>query len=110
MPVSRKKVKPLLRRNQKGPLPKCVENNQDVALYFAGPFQNAAGTEKCLLVSIDHYNGWPEANFLGKPFTEKVNAFLKELIARHAIWQIIRTDPATVFRSKEFEKFRQNDF
>ena len=30
-----------------------------------------------LLVSIDHFSGWPEAEFLSKPTTENMLEFLK---------------------------------
>ena len=46
-------VKLLLRQNQIGKVPQCVENNQEVAIDFAGQFQNSAETKNCLLVLID---------------------------------------------------------
>ena len=71
-----KNIKTLLSQNQVGELPECQENNQEIAIAFVGPFQNAAKV-KCLLVSIDHYSGWPESKFSGKPTTERVIEFLK---------------------------------
>ena len=82
-----------------------MEINQEIAIDFAGPFQNAPKAKQYLLVSIDHLTGWPEAKFLRKPITEKVIEFLKNNIARHGIPQNIRTDPATIFRSKRFKAF-----
>ena len=100
-----KNIKPLLRQKQVGKLPKCTEVNQEIAIDFAGPFQNARKVKKYLLVSIDHFTGWPEAELLPKPTTEKVLDFLKSYIAKHGIPKTIRTDPATTFRSKRFKEF-----
>ena len=99
-----KNIKTLLKQTQVGKLPECQENNQDIAIDFAGPFQNAAKA-KYLLVSIDHSSGWPESKFLGKPTTERAIEFLKNYIARHGVPQIIRSDPATIFKSKRFKEF-----
>ena len=79
--------------------------NQEIAIDFAGPFQNAIGAGKYLLVSIDHYTGWPGAKFLRKPNTEKVLEFLQKYITRHGIPKTIRTDPATIFRDTKFKEF-----
>ena len=65
-----KNIKPLLRQTQIGKLPKRTEINQAIVIDFAGLFQNAKGAKKYLLVSVDHYSGWPEAKFLRKPNTE----------------------------------------
>ena len=88
-------------------LPKCTENNHEILLNFVGPFQNAKKAKKNLIGSGDHYSGWPEANFLRKPNTEKVLEFLRNCIARHGIPPVIRTDPAINFRSKRFKEFWQ---
>ena len=56
-------IKTLLRRKQIGKLPESKECNQEIAKDFAGPFQNAANAKKYLLVSVDHFSGWPEAKF-----------------------------------------------
>ena len=100
-----KNIKPLLRQNQVGKLPKCTEVTQEIAIDFAGPFQNASQAKKYLLVSTDHFSGCPEAKFSPKPTIEKVMEFLKSYIAKHGIPKTIRTDPATIFRSKPFEEF-----
>ena len=102
-----KNIKTILTQKQIGKLPKCVENNQEIAIDFARPFQNAINARKYLLVPVDHFSGWPEANFLRKPTTENVIEFLKRYIERHGIPQKIRTDPATIFRSKRFKEFCQ---
>ena len=49
---------------------------------------------------MDHFSGWPEAKL-----SERVIEFLKTLIGRHDIPQVIRTDPATIFRSKRCKEF-----
>ena len=54
----------MLRRKQVEKLPEASEQNEEIALDFAGCFQNAKKRRKFILVSIDHYSGWPEAKFL----------------------------------------------
>ena len=64
---SGKNIKTLLNQKEIGKLPECRESNQEIAIDFAGPFQNAINAKNNLLVSIDHFSGWPEAIFLRKP-------------------------------------------
>ena len=61
----------MLRQRETGRLPTCTEDNQEIAIDFAGLFQNAINAKKYFLVSVDHHNGWPKAKFLRKPNTEK---------------------------------------
>ena len=84
-----KNIKPLMRQKEIGKLPRATEHNQEIAIDFAGPFQNAISARKYLLVSIDHHTGWPDAKFLRKPTTEKVIEFLKK-----------NTSPETEYRKK----------
>ena len=100
-----KNIKPLLRHRQIGKLPRCTEINQEIAIAFARPFQNAVGAKKYLLVSIHQYSGWPEAQFLRKTNNEKVIDFYKKCIARQGIPITISTDLAIIFRSQIFKEF-----
>ena len=79
--------------------------NKEVALDFAGPFPNAKKREKSLLVSVDHFSGWPDANFLHSPTTREVIEFLKQYISQYGVPKKIRTDPGTVFVSEAFKQF-----
>ena len=79
--------------------------NEEIALDFAGPFQNAKQGKKYMPVSIDLFSGWPDAKFLHSPTTKKVVEFLKCYISRYGVPKAIRTDPGTVFVIEEFEKF-----
>ena len=106
---SGKNIKTILSQKQIGKLPESKECNQEIAIDFAGPFQNAINAKKYLLVSVYHFSGLPEAKFLRKPTTEKVIEILKNYITRHGIPQTIRTDPATIFRSRRFRNFAKND-
>ena len=72
---SGKNLKCMLTQKQVGKLFEASEQNEEVALDFAGPFQNAKKGKKYLLVSIDHYSGWPEAKCLHRPTTKKVLEF-----------------------------------
>ena len=85
-----------------GKIPEVKELIEEIALDFAGPFQNAREGKKCLLVSIDHFSGWPDAKFLRCPTTKKVIEFLKQYIALYGVPKKIRTDPGTVFMSEQF--------
>ena len=97
-----KNIKNVLRQKQVGKLPIISETNQEIARSFAGPFQNATNARKYLLVSIDHFSSWPEAKFLCTPTSDNVIEFLQNYTARHGILKTIRTNQATIFRSKKF--------
>ena len=62
-----KNGKIVLRQKQVEKLPSCSENNQEVAIDFAGPCQVLNIARKHLLKSNDHFSGWPEAKFLSSP-------------------------------------------
>ena len=49
---SGKNIKPLLTQKQLRKLPECEESNQEIAIDFAGPFQNAINANKLLIVSV----------------------------------------------------------
>ena len=100
-----KNVKTLLKQSQFGEIPKSKEPNEEIALDFAGPFQNAEHGKKYLLVAIDNYSAWPDALFLHKPTTKKVIEFLKNYVAQYGIPKQIRSDPGSVFTSEEFKTF-----
>ena len=61
----------MLRKKQVEKLPDASEQNEEIALYFAGPFRNAKKGKKYLIVSIDHYSGWRGAKCLHRPTTKK---------------------------------------
>ena len=95
----------MLKQKQIGKLTEAKEQNEEVALDFAGPFQNAKKGKTYLLVSVDLFLGWPDAHFLHSPTTRKVIEFLKQYIAQYGISKKIRTDPVTVFVSEAFIQF-----
>ena len=100
-----KNLKCIQSQKELGKIPKTKQQNEEIALDFAGPFQNAREETKYLLVSIDHFSGWPDAKFLRCPTTKKVIEFLKHYIAQFEVPKKIRTDPDTVFVSDEFARF-----
>ena len=59
-----KNLKCVLSQTANGKIPVAKEQNEELAIDFAGPFQNAKEGEKYLLVSIDLFSGWPDAKFL----------------------------------------------
>ena len=102
---SGKNLKYMLKQKQFGKLPEAKEQNEEVALDFAGPFQNAKKGKKYLLVSVNQFSGWPDAKFLHSPTTIKVIEILKQFIAQCRVPKKIRTDPGTVFVSEAFKQF-----
>ena len=70
-----KNLKCILKQKQEGKLPEVKQMNEEIALDFAGSFQNAKKGRKYLLVSIDHFSGWPDAKLLHSPRTKKVLEF-----------------------------------
>ena len=60
----------MLKQGQICKITEANEHKQEVALDFAGPFQNAKKGKNYLLVSIDHFSGWPDAKFLHRPTTK----------------------------------------
>ena len=102
---SGKNLKYVLSQKQLGKLPEAKEQNEEIALDFAGPFQNAKKGKKYLLVSIDQFSGWPDAKFLHSPTTKKVIEFLKQYCAQYGVPKKIRTDPGTAFVSEAFTMF-----
>ena len=102
---SGKNLKYMLKQKQFGKLPEAKEQNEEVALDFAGPFQNAKKGKKYLLVSVNQFSGWPDAKFLHSPTTIKVIEILKQFIAQCGVPKKIRTDPGTVFVSEAFKQF-----
>ena len=102
---SGKNLKNMLKQKQIEKLPDVKESNVEGPLDFAGPFQNAKKGKKYLLVSIDHFSGWPDAKFLHRPTTKKVIEFLKQYCAQYGVHEKIRADPCTVFVSEQFTQF-----
>ena len=103
-----KTLNPLLKQKRFGKIPKSEKANDEIALDFAGPFQNAEHGKKFLLVAIDNFSALPDALFLHKPTTKKVIEFLKNYISQYGILKQIRSDPGTAFTSEEFKTFCPN--
>ena len=74
---SGKNIKTLLTQKQVGKLPECKKSNREIAIDFAGLFQNAINARKTLLMPVYLCSGWPGAKYLRKPTTGKVNEFVK---------------------------------
>ena len=100
-----KNLKCVLSQTANGKIPVTKEQNEEIAIDFAGPFQNAKEGGKYLLVSIDHFSGWPDAKCLHKPTTKKVLEFLKQYMAQYGVPKKLRTDPGIAFMSEAFKKF-----
>ena len=82
---SSKNLKCIQSQKETGNIYKTKEQNEEIALDFADPFQKAKEGNKYLLVSIDHFSGWPHAKFLRCPTTKKVIEFLKQYIGQFGV-------------------------
>ena len=51
-----------------------------------------------MLVSVDHFSGWPDAKFLHSPTTKIVIEFFKQYCAQYGVPKKIRTGPDTVIK------------
>ena len=105
----------LLRQKQHGKLPSCSENNQEIAIDFAGPFQNAIIARKFLLVFIDHFSGCtlakhfvsaenPKGHFDWKHFGEKsrmVQKKTKAYFCKHINICLVQTPCTPASRTSE---------
>ena len=100
-----KNSKHLLKQKQFGKIPKSGKPNDEIALDFAGPFQNTEHGKKYLLVAIDNFSAWLDAPFLHKPTTKKVIEFLKNYVSQYGIPKQMRSDPGTAFTSEEIKTF-----
>ena len=78
-----KNIKSLLKQTQFGKIPRSEKSNDEVALDFAGPFQNAEYGKKYLLEGVDSFSASPDAQFLHKPTTKKVIELLIYSTVRH---------------------------
>ena len=105
-----KNLKTIHKQTEYGKRHAADNHNDEIAIGFAGPFEIAPDTKKYLLVSIDHKTNWPDGKFLRKPTTDKVIEFLNTYVAVFGIPKRIRTDPATIFRSKKFKQFCADHF
>ena len=68
---SGKNLKGIQSQTETGKTSKTKEQNEEITLDFARPFQNAREGNKYLLVTIDQFSGWPDAKILRCPTTKK---------------------------------------
>ena len=71
-----------------------------------GPFPQATGQRKYLIVAIDYFTKWKEVEPLAKITAQKVEDFVwKNVICRYGLLFAIVTDNETQFSDKSFEGF-----
>ena len=100
-----KNDKVLQKQSEFGKIPDSPEPNEEIALDFAGPSQNAKHGKQYLLVTLYNFSAWPDAICLHKATTEKVIEFFKKYIAQYGIPKRIRSDPGAVFMKKQLMRF-----
>ena len=74
----------LQKQSEFGKIPDSPEPNEEIALDFAGPSQNAKHGKQYLLVTLYNFSAWPDAICLHKATTEKVIEFFLKVYS--AIW------------------------
>ncbi|KAK8918768.1 hypothetical protein KSP39_PZI021391 [Platanthera zijinensis] len=73
---------------------------------LVGPFPQASGQRRFLLVMIDYFSKWLEVKALAKVTSQVVRNFVwGEIICRHGLPQAIVTDNGPQFASTEFTSF-----
>ncbi|KAK8942837.1 hypothetical protein KSP39_PZI008806 [Platanthera zijinensis] len=73
---------------------------------LVGPFPQASGQRRFLLVMIDYFSKWLEVKALAKVTSQVVRNFVwGEIICRHGLPQAIVTDNGPQFASAEFTSF-----
>ncbi|XP_057720073.1 uncharacterized protein LOC130934527 [Arachis stenosperma] len=78
-------------------------------LDILGPFPTAPGQVKFLLVGIDYFSKWVEAQPLAKITSQQMVSFIwKNIICRFGIPQHITTDNGRQFADQKFQTFLQN--
>ncbi|GAU14157.1 hypothetical protein TSUD_169830 [Trifolium subterraneum] len=71
-----------------------------------GPFPTAARQVKYLIVAMDYFTKWIEAEPLAKISASNILRFFKrDVLARFGIPQVVVTDNGTQFTNKKFQEF-----
>ncbi|GAU44435.1 hypothetical protein TSUD_129290 [Trifolium subterraneum] len=71
-----------------------------------GPFPTAARQVKYLIVAVDYFTKWIEAEPLAKIGSSHILRFFKRnVLARFGITQVVVTDNGTQFTNKKFQEF-----
>ncbi|GAU24659.1 hypothetical protein TSUD_322670 [Trifolium subterraneum] len=71
-----------------------------------GPFPTAARQVKYLIVAVDYFTKWIEAETLAKISASNILRFFKrDVLARFGIPQVVVTDNGTQFTNKKFQEF-----
>ncbi|GLT91614.1 hypothetical protein SLE2022_094940 [Rubroshorea leprosula] len=73
-----------------------------------GPFPEAKGKKKYLIVAIDYFTKWVEAEAVARITEQKIEEFVKIcIICRFGTPKILVTDNGTQFASESFKEFCQ---
>lgn len=71
-----------------------------------GPFTLASGQRKYLIVAVDYFTKWIEAELLAGIFTKSATSFVwKSIISRFGIPRAIVTNNGKQFDSRDFRDF-----
>ncbi|XP_072054907.1 uncharacterized protein [Arachis hypogaea] len=96
----------LYKRGFSQPLLKCVEpGNTDWGIDLVGPFPTAPGQLRYLIVAIDYYTKWIEAEPLASITATQCRKFVwRQIITRFGIPEVIISDNGTQFTDKKFRE------
>ena len=101
-------LKPLIPKRTYTKLNSLTEPNEELQLDFTGTItENHKDTY--ILVSIDRYSRYPNAEAYHHCDTEKVSSDLKSWKRFHGIPHTLRCDQAQAFKSRKFKKFLEDN-
>ena len=103
-----KNLKPIIPKTDLGKLPKLLEPNQEIQLYFAGPLPNESNNEIYILVAVDRFSRYPSAVVHPNCDASTAIDFLQKYCEFHGIPRSIRCDQAQAFKSKSFDVYCKN--
>ena len=100
-----KNLKPVIPHSKWSPLPKCIEPNDEIQIYFGGPISNEKVIEQYFITSVDRYLTYPIAETVNNASGPNVIKFFNKFIYKHGVPRTIRLDQARCFTGKKFETF-----
>ena len=68
----RKNLKPLIPHSKWSPLPKCIEPNDEIQIYFGGPIINEKNIEQYLVTSVGPYSKYATVEIVNTTSSKNV--------------------------------------
>lgn len=93
--------------NTKNVILKTTYTNELWELDLLGPFRGESGAAKFILVSVDHYSKWVDAEILNAKDARTTHDALIKIIKRNGSPEKILTDNGLEFRNQEIIKLKE---